>query len=274
MIHFPDAAPLERLCLTLAKLRSPEGCPWDKIQTHSSMKEFLIEECAELLDAIDDNDPSGMCEELGDLLMHVIFHAQMAQEKGLFDFDEVIKGVTEKLIRRHPHVFAGEKAENPEQVLDIWREVKSKEKGGIGASPRRFSRIPRHLPALNRARDYQIEAAKAGFDWSSQEQILDKVEEELRELRCALAAKDDDAVDDEIGDLLFSVVNLSRFRGRFSAEELLARTVKKFKRRFEHIENELARQGVSPEQASIEQMEELWDQAKKAEIGTFGGKEE
>ncbi len=266
MTHFPDAAPLECLCLTLAKLRSPEGCPWDKIQTHSSMKEFLIEECAELLDAIDDNDHAGMCEELGDVLMHVIFHAQMAQDNGAFDFDDVVKGVTEKLIRRHPHVFAEERAENPEQVLDIWKEVKMKEKGG--APPPRFSRIPRHLPALNRARDYQIEAAKAGFDWSSQEQILEKIEEELRELRSAVAAKDDSAVDEEIGDLLFSVVNLSRFRGRISAEELLARTVKKFKNRFEHIERELAKKGLSPEQASLEQMEELWNQAKKIEDKT------
>lgn len=258
----PDDDPLKRLCVTLAKLRSPEGCPWDRAQTHSSMKEFLIEECAELLDAIDDNDPEGMCEELGDVLMHVIFHAQMAQEKGRFDFDEVVRGVTEKLIRRHPHVFAGEKADNSEEVLELWSKIKSREKSDAGKKVSRFSRIPRHLPALNRARDYQVEAAKAGFDWSSQHEILDKIEEEVRELRKALQGDDDNAVDEEIGDLLFSVVNLSRFRKRASAEELLAKTVLKFKRRFEYIEKQLAAKGVRPEESNIEEMEALWQQAK------------
>lgn len=250
---------MEKLIDTLAKLRSPDGCPWDREQTHSSLKEFLIEECAELLDAIDDQDDEGICEELGDILMHIVFHSQIAKDGGRFDFNDVARIETEKMIRRHPHVFADEKAANPDEVLTIWQKVKKQEKGDNYS---RFERIPRHLPALMRAREYQIKAAKAGFDWDKQEDILEKIAEEVEEIRVAMAQKDEQAIDEEIGDLLFATVNLSRFRKRTPGEELLAKSIHKFQKRFEYIEAELAKQGTSPEASTLEEMEVLWNKAK------------
>lgn len=251
---------MKQLLVTIAKLRSPEGCPWDREQTHSSLKEFLIEECAELLDAIDDKDDEGICEELGDILMHIVFHSQIANDEGRFDFHDVARLETEKMIRRHPHVFADKQAENSDEVLTIWQEVKKEEKGDHHS---RFERIPRHLPSLIRAREYQKKAAKAGFDWDYQEDILKKIEEEVTEIKEAMTKGDDQAIDEEIGDLLFAVVNLTRFRKRKTAEELLAKTILKFKRRFDYIEDKLAEQGKTPEESSLEEMELFWNQSKR-----------
>lgn len=254
---------MQKLIDTIARLRSPEGCPWDMEQTHATLKEFLIEECAELLDSIDDNDDEGICEELGDLLMHIVFHSQIAKDEGRFDFDDVARTITEKMIRRHPHVFADEKADNPDEVLAIWKKIKKKEKGDHYT---RFERIPRHLPALMRAGEYQKKAAKTGFDWKRQEDILDKISEEVNEIKTAMQQGDENAVDEEIGDLLFAVVNLSRFRNRISAEELLAGAIKKFHQRFDYIEEQLKLQGRSPEKSNLEEMEKLWNQAKDAAL--------
>lgn len=251
---------MKKLLETLAKLRSPGGCPWDREQTHSSLKEFLIEECAELLDAIDDQDDEGICEELGDILMHIVFHAQIAKDEGRFDFDDVARIETEKMIRRHPHVFADEHAENPDEVLTIWQKVKKQEKGDHYS---RFERIPRHLPSLMRAREYQIKAAKVGFDWDKQEDILDKITEEVEEIKAAMITGDEQAIDEEIGDLLFAVVNLSRFRKRTPAEELLAKSIHKFQKRFDFIEEELKKLGKTPEESTLEEMEKFWNKAKK-----------
>lgn len=250
---------MQQLIVTLAKLRSPEGCPWDREQTHSSLKEFLIEECAELLDAIDDNDDEGICEELGDLLMHIVFHSQIAKVEGRFDFNDVARLETEKMVRRHPHVFADKQADNPEEVLTIWQEVKKQEKGDPHS---RFERIPRHLPSLMRAREYQKKAAKSGFDWERQEDILEKIIEEVEEIKVAIDSGDEKAIDEEIGDLLFAVVNLSRFRKRTPAEELLAKSILKFKTRFDYIEEKLAEKGKTPEESTLDEMEELWNEAK------------
>lgn len=250
---------MHHLIEIIARLRSPGGCPWDREQTHSSLKKFLIEEAAELLDAIDDGDDEGICEELGDLLMHIVFHAQIAQDEQRFDFDDVTRVISEKMIRRHPHVFADEKADNPDEVLTIWKKVKKEEKGDVHS---RFERIPRHLPALMRAREYQKQAAKAGFDWDRQEDILDKIVEEVNEIKEAMQRGDEIAIDEEIGDLLFAVVNLSRFRNRTPAEELLAKTIHKFQKRFDYIEAQLKLQGTTPEESSLEDMEVLWNQAK------------
>jgi MazG family protein len=259
MPNIPQTDWMKQLIAILAQLRSPEGCPWDREQTHASLKEFLIEECAELLDSIDDNDDEGICEELGDLLMHIVFHSQIAKEEGRFDFEDVARVVSEKMIRRHPHVFADEKAKNPAEVLTIWKKVKKQEKGD---SHSRFERIPRHLPALMRAREYQKKAAKTGFDWDNQEDILDKILEEVDEIKVAIQDGDDRAVDEEIGDLLFAVVNLSRFRNRTPAEELLAKAIHKFQKRFDYIEEQLQLQGTTPEESSLEDMEILWNKAK------------
>jgi len=258
---------IETLLDVMSRLRSENGCPWDREQTHSSLKKFLVEECAELLDAIDDGDDEGIKEELGDILMHITFHAKIAEDEQRFDFDDVARTVAEKMVRRHPHVFGDEAADNPDDVLAIWQEAKRKEKGD-DAPKSILDRIPRHLPALLRAREVQLKAAKVGFDWDSPEPILDKIDEELRELRGALASGDGRRVDEEIGDLIFAVVNLARFRGGTPAEELLAQTNDKFRRRFQYIERKLAERGVPLEKASIDEMEELWNEAKKEERGT------
>jgi len=253
---------LEALLKTVARLRSPDGCPWDKSQTHSSLKSCLIEETAEFLDAVDDHDDAGMCEELGDILLHIVFHSNIAEDEKRFTFDDVARNINEKLIRRHPHVFGDEYAENPDDVLIIWQNAKKKEKNRNNADDR-FAGTPRHLPALQRAEEYQKIAAKVGFDWEREEDILKKISEEIQELKEAYADGDDKLINEEIGDLLFAVSNLSRYRKQTTAEELLAAAVKKFKDRFCFIENELLKTDKKIEDASLAEMEALWNLAKK-----------
>ena len=262
MAHIKSIENMKLLLDVVARLRSPEGCPWDKEQTHASLKSFLIEETAEFLDAVDDCDDEGMCEELGDILLHVVFHADIAEKEGRFSFEDIAYHIREKLIRRHPHVFGEERAENPDDVLVIWQNAKKKEKSP-NKKDDRFAGIPRHLPALQRAEEYQKKAAKTGFDWDNQNDIVKKIGEELQELEEAVRNGDEEAVDEEIGDLLFAVTNLSRFRKRAGAEELLAAAVTKFRDRFRFIEKELEKNGKTPETATLEEMEELWNLAKK-----------
>ena len=253
---------IDELQDVLEKLRSPEGCPWDREQTHSSLKEHLIEECAELLDSIDDNDDQGICEELGDVLMHIVFHAKIAEEKGTFTFDDVAREVTEKMVRRHPHVFGEESVSNVDEVMTIWNRAKKKEKGDRGFTSI-LDGIPRHMPALLKARELQKKAAKVGFDWKQPEQIIEKIEEELQELKEAMASGDEAHVEEELGDLLFAVVNLSRFRNSTPAEELLARANKKFIQRFQYIERTIEKRGDTLQETSIEEMERIWNESKK-----------
>jgi tetrapyrrole methylase family protein/MazG family protein len=253
---------IESLLEVMAALRSETGCPWDREQTHSSLKPFLIEECAELLDAIDDLDDEGIKEELGDILMHITFHAKIAEDEKRFDFDDIARTVAEKMVRRHPHVFGDENADNPDDVLVIWKEAKRKEKGD-DAPKSVLDRIPRHLPALLRAREMQLKAAEVGFDWDSIEPVLDKIDEESRELREALASGDTRRVEEEVGDLLFAVVNFTRFSGGPTGEELLAKANDKFRKRFQYIERKLAERGTNPKDTAIDEMEALWEEAKK-----------
>ncbi|MFA7230200.1 MAG: nucleoside triphosphate pyrophosphohydrolase [Victivallaceae bacterium] len=250
----------EVLLKVMERLRSPDGCPWDREQTHQTLKLYLAEECAELMDAIDDEDPEAICEELGDILMNVVFNAVIAAENGQFHFRDVLASIIAKMIRRHPHVFAEENVKSSDEVLRIWEKVKKAEN-----KPGRESvldGIPRNLSALLSARTVQKRAARYGFDWTDQQQIMAKIEEELAELKAAIAGGNDTEVDEEIGDLLFSVVNLSRFRKRRTAEDLLSDTVRKFKYRFKYLERKLIEQGIGLEAASIEQMEYLWQEAK------------
>ncbi|OGV59119.1 MAG: nucleoside triphosphate pyrophosphohydrolase [Lentisphaerae bacterium GWF2_52_8] len=254
---------LPKLLEVIAVLRSPEGCPWDREQTHSSLKQFLMEECAELMDAIDDDDAECICDELGDLLMHVVLHSRIAEEQGRFDFNEVARMSTEKMLRRHPHVFGDAKASCSGEVVKLWEEVKKEEKEGKGKKAESvMDGIPRQLSSLLHAEKIQRRAAKYGFDWSAPEQIVEKIEEELQELRQAMAEGRDEAVDEEIGDLLFAVVNLSRFRKGPSSEDQLTGTIRKFQKRFRHIERRLAENGRNLEEASIDEMEALWQEAK------------
>ncbi|MCX6985576.1 MAG: nucleoside triphosphate pyrophosphohydrolase, partial [Lentisphaerae bacterium] len=216
---------IDRLISVMEKLRSENGCPWDREQTHSSLKKHLMEECAELMDAIDDKDPEGICEELGDLLMHIVFHSRIAEENKSFTFEDVSRGITEKMIRRHPHVFGEGKAENSGEVIEMWEVIKKQEKKERNRERKSLmDGIPRHLPALSRAHEMQRKAAKVGFDWINPHQIMEKIEEEMEELKKALASADEKSINEEMGDLIFSVVNLARFRKEESAEEILAST--------------------------------------------------
>jgi len=243
-------------------LRAPGGCPWDSKQTHQTLKEYLAEEAAELYDAIDDEDDNAMTEELGDVLLQVVFHATIGEEQGRFDFQDVARTCCEKLIRRHPHVFAENVVKDADGVVRQWDEIKKQEKGESRHSV--LSGVPRHLPALHRAHKMQHKAAKVGFDWPTVDGVVAKIEEELAEVKHALMEEDSAAVEEEIGDLLFAVVNLSRFRKRV-AEELLHNTVRKFEKRFHHIETELAAQSRSPEDCSLMELETLWQESKRKE---------
>lgn len=244
-------------------LRSARGCPWDREQTHASLKQHLIEESYEVLDAIERGDPSHLMEELGDVLLQVVFHAQIAAEAGAFTFDDVARVLAAKLVRRHPHVFGDTRVSSSKEVLKNWESIKRREKGG--GTPRSVvAGIPRHLPALLKAEQVQRKVARVGFDWKTVEPVAAKVMEELAEVRQALAAGWADQVREEIGDLLFAVVNLGRFLGH-SAEEALDGTVRKFVRRFTDIERRVHAQGRDVATCSLEELDALWEQIKKAE---------
>lgn len=238
---------LSELVQILARLRAPDGCPWDREQTHDTLRRYLVEEAGELLDAIEERDDAAMVDELGDVLLQIVFHSQIAAEEGRFCIDDVIRSECLKMIRRHPHVFAKAQAENPEAVVDQWDEIKRAEKGESAVSMSAVDGVPRHLPALHRAQKIQHKAAKAGFEWRDCGGFLDKIEEEFGEVVAALEAQDRDNLAEEIGDLLFAVVNLARHSG-FQAEELLQTAVRKFDRRFRALENSL------PEDANMANM--------------------
>ncbi|NLO88792.1 MAG: nucleoside triphosphate pyrophosphohydrolase [Clostridia bacterium] len=247
----------EGLVEVLARLRGPDGCPWDKQQTHESLKRYLIEETYEVIEAIEERDMNKLREELGDLLLQVIFHARVAEEQGKFDITEVIEEIKEKLVRRHPHVFGSLVVKSVSDVNKNWEKIKQKEK-----SDRPLFDVPRSLPALLRAEKIQKKAAGVGFDWSHIDGVWDKIEEEMRELKAAVKEGSFEQRVSELGDLLFSVVNLSRFLN-IDPEEALSRTVNKFIERFNYVEERLKAEGKEPKEASLEEMDRLWDEAKK-----------
>ena len=249
-----------RLVDTMHRLRQPDGCPWDREQTHETLKEYLAEEAAELFDAIDEEDDNGMKEELGDVMLQVVFHAQIADEEGRFAVNDVCRECCEKLWRRHPHVFGESQVQNSQEVLKQWDEIKKGEKEQAPESA--VSNVPRHLPALHRAHKMQKKAAKTGFDWPSTEGVIAKIEEELGELKEAVDEENKDAVSEEIGDLLFAVVNLSRYKEQL-AEDLLHQAVQKFESRFRKMEKYFADRDVSLEDCSIEELESVWQQMKE-----------
>lgn len=249
-------------------LRSPEGCPWDREQTHASLRKNLIEETYEVLETIDDDDPAAMCEELGDLMLQVLLHSQMEEESGAFTVYDVIDTLNQKLIRRHPHVFGENKAANADEALVNWNKMKAEEKRKKGIDVTNQSvlaGVPRDLPGLMKALKLQKKAAQVGFDWSESQEVLGKIEEELTELKEAIQSTAADAAghrQEELGDLLFSIVNLSRFL-HVDPEEALAQTNRKFVQRFSYIEEKLRLKGVSFEQTDLSEMEQYWQEAKK-----------
>jgi tetrapyrrole methylase family protein / MazG family protein len=257
-----DGALFDRLVEIMAMLRSPAGCPWDRAQDSTSLKPYLLEEAYEVLEAIEEGTPDKLKDELGDLLFQVIFHAQLARERGEFDIDDVLAGTIAKMTRRHPHVFGSAAASTPKEALQNWEEIKRQEKTATQTTSV-LDGVPRQLPSLLRAQRLQDKAARVGFDWSQVEQVWEKLAEELQELRTAMSGASRAKIEEELGDALFSLVNLARFL-EINPDEALHKTTTKFIQRFQFIERELSRQGKTPKQADLAEMEALWEQAKHA----------
>lgn len=254
-----DLRKIETLRAIMAALRTPKtGCPWDLEQTFSSIAPYTIEEAYEVADAIARGDKKDLCEELGDLLLQPVYHAQMAAEEGSFTLDDVLEGVNRKMIRRHPHVFGDEKARSAGVAKGFWERNKAEEKSGEAAQSI-LSGVAQALPALMRAIKLQARAARAGFDWPHVDHVYDKISEEVAELRTAPEEKREE----ELGDLLFALVNLGRHYG-MDSEEALRQANRKFERRFAFIEAELAKLGRTPQQSGLAEMDALWDKAKAA----------
>jgi len=266
----------EKLVDIMATLRGPNGCPWDKQQDFNSLKPMLVEEVYEVLEAIENNDFDGLAEELGDLLLHVIFQAHLAKEAGEFDISTVIEKISGKLVRRHPHVFGNESASTPEEVIKNWEAIKAQEKAEKlkNRTPEQRSLlegIPSKLPAIHEAHQISSRAARVGFDWPDIEGVFDKLQEEVRELKEVISAGGDDRqrekLEDEIGDMLFVMVNIARYL-KIDSESALKRANRKFKARFRYMEGELAKQGKSLEETPLAEMEALWQKAKSETMPT------
>jgi ATP diphosphatase len=265
---------ISRLIEIMAALRDPEtGCPWDIEQDFATIAPYTVEEAYEVADAIARKDLVDLKEELGDLLLQVVYHARMAEEANAFRFEDVVRGITEKMIRRHPHVFGDQKARSARSAKGMWENIKAEEK--IAKSAERLARglepqehgkgyldgVPVNLPSLTRALKLQEKAARVGFDWSEAAPILDKIEEEIGELRVAMGSNNHAAIKDEFGDLLFALVNLGRHL-RLDSESALAGTNDKFRSRFHYVEDALENSGRTLDEASLDEMEALWQEAK------------
>ncbi|HEY0428938.1 MAG TPA: nucleoside triphosphate pyrophosphohydrolase [Pyrinomonadaceae bacterium] len=259
----------DELVSVMARLRAPGGCPWDREQTYESLAQYLLEEAYETFDAIQEADASGdtvnLREELGDILLQVVFHSTIAAERGDFTIDEVTEGVTEKLILRHPHVFGEAELKTAHDVLSNWDELKAAQRLASGKQEKQkdsiLEEVPIHFPALLEGLKLSKKAAKVGFDWENAEQIFDKINEEIDELKAAIAKNDVEGIGEEIGDLLFSVVNLAR-RFEIEPETALKKTNRKFRRRFAFIEQELKANGKTLEETNLAEMDALWNKAK------------
>lgn len=258
----PETFSLEPVVDVMARLRSPGGCPWDIEQTHSTLRRYVVEEVYEVLEAIDERDPAHLCEELGDLLLQIVFHARMAEETGDFSMQDVVDTVTKKLIRRHPHVFGDISVRDAAEVIVNWDAIKKKEKTVKPHSA--LDGVPKGLPALLRANKLQMKAAKVGFDWDDIAPVWAKVAEELDELREAEQTGDQAKMEDELGDVLFAVVNLGRFLG-VEGEVALNGTNNKFVRRFQQVEAATRAKGLKWKELDLAAMDELWEEVKSTE---------
>ena len=261
----------DELVAVMSKLRAPGGCPWDHEQTYASLAQYLLEETYETFDAIQEADQTGdttnLREELGDLLLQVVFHSTIGAERGDFTIDEVCEGVAQKLVLRHPHVFGDAKLARAQDVLDNWDKLKADERAASGKKQKDHASIldevPLHFPALLEGLKLTKKAAKAGFDWDNAEQIFQKIDEETGELKRAIRDGHADHIDEEVGDLLFAVLNLARHLD-VEPETALKKTNRKFRQRFRFIEEELRREGRSLDSATLAEMDELWNKAKSA----------
>ena len=253
----------QKLVEIMARLRAPGGCPWDREQTFDSIKPYTLEETYEVLDAVDRREFGELAEELGDFILQAVFYAQMASEQNLFRIDDALDAINRKLIRRHPHIFGDQSAETATDVKRIWGQVKAEEKKTQGREQDGLlAPVPRALPALVEAQQISSRAAAAGFDWENPEQVLDKLDEELAEFAEARRLASHDDLENEMGDLLFVLVNLARFV-KVDPEQALRRTNAKFRQRFEYIEHKLAERGRKLQDSNIDEMETLWQEAKR-----------
>jgi tetrapyrrole methylase family protein/MazG family protein len=262
-------ADIQKLVDLVARLRGPNGCPWDKEQTRETLKPMLVEEAYEVLDALDATEPALLKEELGDLLFQVVFHAQIAAERGEFTLADVIDRLHEKMVRRHPHVFGDADLKTAGDVLRNWEDIKAAERGTVSTSDPASEKsildgIPSRLPALHQAYQITAKASRVGFDWSRLEDILAKLKEEADELVAARESADTDDLAGEVGDLLFVVVNVARFLA-IDPETALARSNRKFMRRFRYVETRIKEQGRALKDATLEEMDALWNEAKRTE---------
>jgi tetrapyrrole methylase family protein/MazG family protein len=260
-MFFPDQelGTFNTLVDIVAKLRAPKGCPWDREQTHDSLKRNLLEESYEVMEAIDQGNPDILSEELGDLMVQVVFHADIAREAGDFQLEDVLRSINSKLIRRHPHVFGNEKAENAREVEKNWEQIKAEERQAKGKSKSPVEGIPVDLPALAYAQLMQDRVGKAGFEWDDISGVLDKLVEEVAEFRAASTAKEKEH---ELGDLLFTIVNLTRWTGAH-AEDVLRQANQRFSRRYLSMESLAEERGRDFNGLTLNQKEDLWREAKK-----------
>ena len=254
----------DRLMEIMHRLRAPGGCPWDAEQTHESLKRYLLEESYEVIEAIDARSPAMLKEELGDLLLQPVFHAAIAEEKGEFTMDDVLATINEKLVRRHPHVFGDQIVKSATEQVENWERIKKAEKGEERKSA--LSGVPPHMPALMQAQKITEKAARVGFDWEHVDQVFAKVIEELHELEETMVDGNEDRMESELGDLLFAIVNLGRFLS-LDPEEALRKTISRFSRRFAHVEDTLHARGIQMKEATLEEMDVLWEEAKRIERG-------
>ncbi|MEJ2671239.1 MAG: nucleoside triphosphate pyrophosphohydrolase [Deltaproteobacteria bacterium] len=256
----PGAA-MNEIVAIVRRLRAPGGCPWDAQQTPETLKTYVLEEAYELIEALDSGDPGKIKEELGDLLLHLVFLSDLYQERGDFSLTEVTEGIAAKMIHRHPHVFGEAKAETKEELRRIWQEAKVRE--GKEPAPPSLSKVSPALPALIQAQRLGEAASRLGFDWPNLKGALEKVEEEWQELRQALSQPANPAWEEELGDLLFALVNVARFL-KVDSEGALRQTIYKFIKRFNVVERTLAKAGKTPETATLEEMDAIWESCKKA----------
>jgi len=248
------------LVALMARLRGPDGCPWDRKQSPETLKPFLVEECYEVIEAIEEGKPDKVREELGDLLFQIVFHARIAEEQGKFTLEDVAETIYEKMVRRHPHVFGEAQAATPGEVLANWEQIKRKEKSHEHRKSI-LEGVPAALPSLLRAHRLQEKASRVGFDWSHLNEVLPKLDEEVREFKESLKAENAEKIEEELGDLFFTLVNVSRFLG-VNPEDALRKTISKFIHRFRHIEERAAENGRSLNDLSLAEMDTLWEESK------------
>jgi tetrapyrrole methylase family protein/MazG family protein len=260
-----DIIKLRELTQLIKKLRAPDGCPWDRQQKKEDIGKYILEEAYEVVDSLGKENPQSLKEELGDLLFQILFLTEISAESDFFSLSDVIDGIIEKMIRRHPHVFGDKKVNSVKEVNENWQQIKKKERIDKKDEESLFSSIPGSLPALKRAQKITSIASAYGFDWTDTESILEKLKEELQEFDDAVKNSNDNMIEEEFGDILFTIVNVSRFLS-IDAETALSKTTEKFLRRFSYVTNKLSSLGIPPEKATLEQMDAFWNESKTKDL--------